>query len=412
MKNKRDIFIGRPFSLFLAGQGILSFGEAVRFIAVTVLMYDITGSGVSTAAGIALSTLPGILISPFAGVAGDRSGRAKRLVLMDGFRSLAALLFIFAENITHIYLLLILISVSDVFYNPSRRKYVQEITGKKGAFRANSMLTGAGGAAYLAGPVLAGFLTEEYGPVPLIFLASACCLISALLTGSSIAAVSMKSSTIRKPDSHEAAMSCLREGIRYCRAVPAIRELLAAGFVLGFCTLSVNLAFYPFAFDMLNVTPKGWGLLITVYYGADLFAMFIAGQMEAGSGKHSSAVFYGSIAATASIWLIYAFVKGYAVVLLLQFAEGTFMAICGIILAARCQITSDREYMARVVALSDMTNGIGKLMGMGVTSCIAVRFSCIGVFVFCSAFLLIFAAIGSIHSGRTPDRKSSRPVVQ
>lgn len=64
MKNKRDIFIGRPFSLFLAGQGILSFGEAVRFIAVTVLMYDITGSGVSTAAGIALSTLPGILISP------------------------------------------------------------------------------------------------------------------------------------------------------------------------------------------------------------------------------------------------------------------------------------------------------------------------------------------------------------
>ena len=72
--------------------------------------------------------------------------------------------------------------------------------------------------------------------------------------------------------------------------------------MLGFCTLSVNLAFYPFAFDMLNVTPKGWGLLITVYYGADLFAMFIAGQMEAGSGKHSSAVFYGSIAATASIW--------------------------------------------------------------------------------------------------------------
>ena len=81
MKSDNCGSIGRSFGIFLAGQGILSFGESARFIAVTILMHDIAGSGIPAAAGVALSALPGILASPFAGVIGDRSGEGRLLIL-------------------------------------------------------------------------------------------------------------------------------------------------------------------------------------------------------------------------------------------------------------------------------------------------------------------------------------------
>lgn len=405
MKSDNCGSIGRSFGIFLAGQGILSFGESARFIAVTILMHDIAGSGIPAAAGVALSALPGILASPFAGVIGDRSGEGRLLILLDILRSLAVLLFLYAGNIAQICLLIILVSISDVFYNLSRKKYVLEVTGKKGAFRANSLLTGAGGAAYLAGPMLAGFLTDRYGPAPSILLSSVCCLISAVLTAGSAMTVKMKKHPAGKLHSCEPVLSGLRDGIRYCRKKPAIRELLAASFVLGVCTISVNLAFYPFAFDTLKVDAKGWSMMITIYYGANLLAMFAAGKMDGSPDRRSGRTFYKCLAAVSLIWLLYAVTRRYALVLLLQFAEGTAIAVSGIILAARLQTAADREYMARSASLSDMMAGAGKLAGMGVTSLIIGKRSFIDVFIFCGILLFIFAINGCTGQGRDMSRK-------
>lgn len=408
MKTDRSRPGGRAFRIFLAGQGILGFGESVRFIAVTMLIHDIAGSGISAAAGAALSALPGILASPFAGVIGDRSGEGRLLVLMDILKSLTALLFLAAGNVAQIYLLIILISILDVFYNPSRRKYVLRMTGKKGALKANSLLTGAGGAAYLAGPVAAGFLTDKYGPAPSILVSSACCLVSALFTVFSAAADHPGNYAANVQSSHETALSAMKKGIRYCMAAVPIRELLAAEFVVGFCTISVNLAFYPFAFDILKVTAKGWGMMITAYYGANLLAMFIAGQMDSRPDKGDARTFYSCLAAVAVIWILYAFTKTYEAVLMLQFAEGTIIAVSGIILAARFQVAADREYMARVTAFSDMMAGLGKLAGMVVTSVLIRKCSLIGVFIVCGILMLIFAVNGSAKPAWAPDRRSCR----
>jgi len=412
MRINRSGSISRSFLVFLAGQGILGMAESIRFIAVTILIHDITGSGISAATGTALSALPGLLASPFAGVIGDRSRERRLLVLIDILRSLTVLLFLFAGNITQIYLLVILISLSDVFYNPSRRKYVLRITGKEGALKANSLLTGAGGAAWLAGPLFAGFLTDKYGPTPSILLSSVCCLITALLTVFSAAEGETGTYAVKKQYRRESALSALTDGIRYCRTSAPIRELLAADFVLGFCIISVNLAFYPFAFDILKVTAKGWGMMITAYYGANLLAMFLVGQIGSRSDKGGGRAFYACLASVAFIWLLYAVSEAYAVVLLLQFAEGTILAVSGIILAARCQTAADREYMARVTAFSDMMAGIGKVAGMGATSFIIGKCSYIGVFVFCGILMFIFAIKGSAGSVWGRGRKLSCPAGQ
>jgi len=403
--------IGSPFTIFLAGQGLENLGESMRFIAVTTLIFKLTGSGISAAAGVALSALPGILASPFAGVLGDRAREGRLLVLIDIARFLTLPLFLYAGSIVHIYILLVLISVLDVFYNPSRKKYVLSITGREGALKANSLLTGAAGAAYLAGPILAGFLTDTQGPALSIVISSLCCLMSGFMTLASVISSGRNRTSLRSAYACKSTLSGLAEGLRYCLDTPGLWELLAAGIILGFCTISVNLAFYPYAFDIIKVTAKGWSLMITVYYGANLMAMFLTGYIDSRSGRNnvrSSRMIYACLCVVSLIWLIYTVIRNYAFILLLQFVEGTLISVAGIILAARYQIITGREYMARVTGLNDVLASAGKLVGMGCTAFIAGMFTFGGVFAFCSILLLVFSVAAGCSSGRA--EKSRRTI--
>lgn len=395
MQNKGS----RAFLIYLSGQGISNLGDSFRFIAVTMLIYKLTGSGVTAALGLALATLPSIITSPFAGVLGDRIDERRLLVLVDLLRFLAVPLFLYMDNVIQIYLLLILLSLFDVFYGPSRKKFILGMTGRKGALNANSLLTGVSGAAFLTGPLAAGFLTDSHGPAPAILIASLCCFVSCLVTlvagivyGKESKVVSNSGILRYNP------ISELREGLRYCLASPSVRTLLIIGLVTGFCTISINLAFYPYAFDVLKVTAKGWSLMITVYYGTNLVAMLLVKYLDKIFKKREGRLFYTGLIIVSIIWAFYAFVTNYANVLLLQFIEGSVIAVCGILLSARFQIITNRGFMARVSGLNDISSNMGKLAGMGCALALASQFSFGAVFVFNSAILLIFAFSGLLSS--------------
>lgn len=413
---------GRAFSFYLAGQGISNLGDSFRFIAVTMLIFKLTGSGMEAAFGLVLSTLPSILISPFAGVLGDRLDERRLLVLIDFIRFLTVPIFLLVNNVAHIYLLLILLSLFDIFYSPSRRKFVLEMTGREGALNANSLLTGVSGAAYLAGPLAAGFMTDAYGTAPAIIVACFCCLCSCLMTlaaGTMYAGTAAKGKygrTLKKAPIGTAKMEKqtlsaeLGKGFRYCLSVPDVRELLLIGLITGFCTISVNISFYPYAFDVLKVTAKGWSMMITVYYGTNLLAMLFLKYFGAYFKKHDGRLFFSGLCIISIIWALYAVVANLAGVLLLQFIEGTVIAVCGILLAARFQTITQKSYMARVSGANDIFSNIGKTAGMGCTIMVSGIFPFGTVFFLNSTLLFLFACTGLIFSrwGRNPSAKAGR----
>ena len=393
----------RPFSFFLAGQGVLGLGESIRFIAVTVLIYNLTGSGISAATGVALSALPGILLSPFAGVLGDRSIEGKMLFRIDLIRFLVTPLFLLADRIGYVYLLLVLISLLDVFYNPAKRKFILGMTGRKDATKANSMLTGVNGAAYLAGPLLTGYLTDRCGHTPAIMIAAGCCFVSALMTWLCMIAARKDQRPVRGREvvssgNRDSGRTEFSLALKYCRTDHRIRELLWIGVIIGFCTLSINLSFYPYAFDLLKVTARGWGLMISIYYGTNLIAMLLVRCGEKRLDGHEAKIFYSCLTVTSMIWLLYAFTGNYGVVLLLQLTEGTILAGCGIILASRFQRIIEKRYMARISSLNELFSSIGKLAGMACMVVIMRRLSFSEVFIFSSIIMLLFAGFGMIRS--------------
>lgn len=403
MKNK----CSAGFTIYLIGQGISNLGDSIRFIAVTILIFRFTGSGMTAAFGIMLSSLPSIIASPFAGVLGDRTNEKRVLVLVDVFRFLTVPLFLYVNKVGQIYLLLVLLSLFDVFYGPCRKKFIRDITGKKGALKANSQLAGAFGIAYLIGPLISGFLTDSFGPAPAILIASLCCIISCLLTvlsaivldnagGKGDTVVSKRNAYLYR--SNVAAE--LKEGLRYCFLTPGVRLLLIIGCIVGFSTISVNMAFYPYAFDVLMVTAKGWSLLITIYYGTNLIAVALVKRLERSVNVLDGGVLFAGLIAVSAIWTLYAFTARFAAVLVLQFIEGSVISMCGIILSTRLQVVADRDLMARVSGTNDILSNAGKLAGMSCAAILTKSLFFRAVFIFNSIILFLFAAYGLISSGR------------
>src|SRR5881275_1099135 len=73
------------FPLWL-GQLISNFGDSLHYIALVVLVFQLTGQGVAVAILTAVETVPVLLLAPIAGVLIDRFNRKGVLVGADLFR--------------------------------------------------------------------------------------------------------------------------------------------------------------------------------------------------------------------------------------------------------------------------------------------------------------------------------------
>ncbi len=409
----------KPFNIYLTGQGISNLGDSFRFIAVTILIFNITGSGLNAAAGLALSSIPGIIASPFAGVLEEKMDERRVLVVIELVRTAIVPLFIIAEQIIYVYMLLVLLALLDIFYMPSKRKYILRTTGRNGAVKANSLLTGVSGAAYLAGPMAAGILTDSRGYQPAIIIAAICCGISAIFTyvsgslcseasytdnikrtGSGIKPYNTVVSNVNGIRSHNTVGEFI-SGIKYCYTDINVRPLIFISYILGFCVISINMVFYPFAFDVLKVTARGWSLMITIYYGTNLVAMLIVKKLDKFLKKNEinmNRMLYTGLIITAAIWGIYALTENIAYVLALQFVEGSVIAMCGIILAAKFQLKTEKRFMARVSSINELFANVGKIIGLS-ASALLIGFSTYrAVFVFCTVVMFLFAAYGIIFT--------------
>ena len=375
------------FVRFFLSQGISNLGDSFRFIAVTMLLLRLTGSGISASLGLIFSILPSLVLSPFAGTVGDILPEKHLMALIDAIRGAVIILFIFNSKVEIIFLLIIVLSALETVYSPLRRKLVLRIAGKDGVLNANSILTGFSGAAFLVGPLLAGFLTEAYGTGPAFFVAGISFIFSSgLILSIRTHRENAMQSLHRKTGFYEE----LSKGFSYVRSNRPVIEIVFTGIIAAFCSISMNMAFYPFAFDVLKLESKGWSLLITVYYGTNLLAMFISFMLGKNMKLYPWRTIYAGFAITALLWAFYGFTEDFSLVLVFQFVEGTVLAVCGILLSTLMQTTAKRGYVARVSGIGDITAGAAKIAGMACTYAVMMLESYRSVFILNAGILLLF----------------------
>jgi len=222
----------RNFRLYFVGQLISVSGTWMQSVALGWLVLEITGSSFDLGLVVALQFVPMLLAGPYGGVVADR--RAKRQILyvtqsVSGVLALVLGLLVSTHHVTmaSLYLMAGLLGLVNLFDNPARQSFVQEMVGPEliaNAVSLNAVLMNGG---RLIGPgIAAGFIA---------FFGSAVCF---YVNAGSYLAVLWALVLMRREDflpmrtvSREKGQ--VRLGMRYVASQPLLREVLIGVAAIG-----------------------------------------------------------------------------------------------------------------------------------------------------------------------------------
>ncbi|EKF36474.1 MULTISPECIES: MFS transporter [Bacillus] len=181
-----NIWKSKESMLLIFSSGITFIGNGMHFIAVSWLIYQYTGNPMSVALLVILTTLPTLLTFPFTGVIADRFDRKKIVISMDVLRCvfvlIIPLMYLLNEmNIYVIYLLTILISISNNFFYPAFSGVVKSVVQERlflKVISANSSMLQLG---TIVGAGVAGLLIANYSIMIVFLIDGATFLVSALI---------------------------------------------------------------------------------------------------------------------------------------------------------------------------------------------------------------------------------------
>ena len=226
MKNLLRAFRHRNFRLFLSGQAFALIGYWMQNIALGWLLYRLTGS--VTLLGILgfVSSVPILLLAPFAGLWSDRFNLhrmmfATQILEMVQAAVLAALALSGAIEPWHIVVLSMLLGVLVAIELPVRHAYLLELVGSKEDLpNAIAMTSLTGNCGRLVGPTLAGLVIAWFGEA-LCFLLNTLSYVAVIVTFMLI-----RVTPSQRPASHPPMWQDMREGIAYIWNSVPIRLLL------------------------------------------------------------------------------------------------------------------------------------------------------------------------------------------
>jgi MFS family permease len=168
------------FPLWLA-QLLSSFGDTLHYIALVVLVFQLTGEGMAVAALAAVEIVPVLLLAPVAGVIIDRFNRRSVLIGADLFRAALALSLLWPQSLWHVYVVAAGLVCGSTFIHPTVQAILPSLTSDDQRLAANSVAWSTGRLVQILASAVAGGLIAWLGTGPAFGLNAASFVVSALL---------------------------------------------------------------------------------------------------------------------------------------------------------------------------------------------------------------------------------------
>ncbi|MCX6356380.1 MAG: MFS transporter [Candidatus Aureabacteria bacterium] len=269
----------RNFRLFFAGQGISLVGTWMQHIAMSWLVYRLTGSPFLLGLVAFSSQIPAFILGPFSGVLADRWNRHRILIVTQTLAMiqaflLALLTFSGIVAVWHVILLGILLGCVNSIDIPARHSFIFDMVERKeiigNAVALNSAMFNA---ARLIGPSVAGVIIAVAGE-------GWCFLLNAVSFIAVIWSLLIMRLPARLPARRRAHMLAeLREGIVYAFGFAPIRAILLLVSVCSLMGMPYMVLMPVFAKDILHGGPWTLGFLMaSAGVGALVGTLYLASR--------------------------------------------------------------------------------------------------------------------------------------
>jgi MFS family permease len=324
----RDLLRIPDFRRLYLAQAVSDLGDGMTYLALFLVVLDLTGSTAAVALMSILVALPPVTVGLFAGAYADRHDRRRIMIVSDTVRAaivVAMVPVIVAGAIPALFVLATAQAVIGTFFAPARTAMVPRVVPAEGLLAANSlgqatrMVMGVVGAGTTG--VIAALASGEVWPV--LVVDAATFLVSVGLV--------MRTTRTAGAPSAEAAASARSSGIGGAvlaglRVIARSRPLVAALAGVAVTMLGVgaiNVLFIPFLVVELGASPAWAGPL----EAAQTISMVLAGGLVATLASRVSVprLFVGGLVGTAVCVGMLSVAPGPWALLVIMFGVGWFV---------------------------------------------------------------------------------------
>ncbi len=277
----------RNFRLFFAGQSISLIGTWMQQIAMSWLVFQLTGSSFQLGLVLFCGQIPALFLSPVAGVLVDRWNRRRLLLLTQTLAMAQAFLLAYldmsgAVAVWQIWPLALFLGIVNAFDMTGRQAFLSDmVTNRQDLGNAIALNSSIMNGARLLGPSLAGLLLAKTS-AGMCFLVNGFSYVAVLM-----ALLAMRLGPRAVPTRHKKLREGVQEGFAYAFGFAPIRIILLAVCVTSIAGSSYTVLLPQFAAHNLHGNARTLGLLSgATGLGALAGAIFLAARPSVvGLGK-------------------------------------------------------------------------------------------------------------------------------
>jgi MFS family permease len=378
--------------LFLA-HSISRAGDSFNTVALVVLAFQLTSSGLGVAGTVAFEVLPVLLLGPVIGMMVDRYPRRTLMVVADIVRAgLALLLAVVGESVAVVYAVAFGLSAFTQVFNPAVGSTLPDVVAPDELVDANSLLWMVAVLAQIVLAPLAGGLIGLYG-TGVAFTINAC---SYLLSAALLAGLTAGRSPAAAP---QQGWQAVLAGIAAVRAHPLLSRLAIVQVLAALSAGATGGLLVVLAGQQLGVGPSGFGMLLgAIGVGAAAGPLVLRRLIKASDRRW----LFGPYALRGAVDLTLATTSSLLVALpaLTVYGVGTSTGMIAYQSTVQREIPS--ELRGRAFALYDVLWNSARLLSLGLGGWLADAIGIRIVYVVSGVLLIGAFAVGSIGERTGP----------
>lgn len=271
----------KDFSLLILGKLVSLVGSNMQQFALSLYILAITGSATIFASILSISILPRLLLSPIAGVFGDWFDRKRTIVFLDFLNGLIigifAVIYIIGGglSIPLIFLLVILLEITEMFFNSAMSAVLPSLVQKEELMEANSLNSLVMNMGNVLAPIIAAFLYASFGIKVILIVTS----ISFVLSAISETFINIPN-THKRPEKIDikSFKTDLLEGIGIIKKDKLISTMIGLGTIINFSISPLfGIGLIYIIKEVLKVSDMQFGIFQMVISASMLLAPLLCG---------------------------------------------------------------------------------------------------------------------------------------
>lgn len=266
------------FPLWL-GQLVSNFGDTLNYVALVVLVYKLSGSGLAVALTVVLEIVPVLLLAPVAGIIIDRFPRKTILIISDVVRAILVLLLVVVSETWHVYIIVALLTSASVFFNPTVQAVMPTIVDRESLLAANSVAWTTGRMVQIMASAIAGGLIALIGSTPAFALNALTFMFSAfMITRLTVPAHAGQIAATNKRGL-AGWVGDVQHGLRYVRGDRFVSRIIIVQALASFAVGATGALLVVLSEQHLKQPPEGFAWLLLAIGAGALLGPILLGSL-------------------------------------------------------------------------------------------------------------------------------------